>query len=45
MACEKFGRLCYGLELEPKYVDIVLQRWEAHTGKVATLADAVTSSA
>ena len=37
IACEQLGRQCYGLELEPKYVDIVLQRWQAFTGREAVL--------
>ena len=30
-------RVCYGLELDPKYVDVAVQRWESLTGKPATL--------
>ena len=38
IACEQLGRRCYGLEIEPKYVDVILQRWENFTGKTAVLA-------
>jgi len=29
--------VCYGLELDPKYVDVVVERWEGLSGKKATL--------
>lgn len=35
IACEKAERTCYGMELDPKYVDVILKRWEDFTGKVA----------
>ena len=38
IACEKTGRRCFGMEIDPKYCDVVLARWEAFTGKVATLS-------
>lgn len=37
IACERLGRRCYALELEPRYVDIAIARWEAFAGKKATL--------
>jgi DNA modification methylase len=36
-AAELTERVCYGLELDPKYVDVVVQRWEQLSGKKATL--------
>lgn len=27
IACEKTGRICYGMELDPKYVDVIVQRY------------------
>jgi DNA modification methylase len=36
-AAELTERACYGLELDPKYVDVVIQRWEQLTGKEGTL--------
>jgi DNA modification methylase len=36
-AAEVTGRTCYGLELDPKYVDVVIQRWQGLSGKKATL--------
>ncbi len=38
IGCEKTGRLCYGMELAPQYVDVIVQRWEAFTGRAATLS-------
>lgn len=35
MAAERTGRICYGVELNPAYVDITIARWEAYTGKKA----------
>jgi DNA modification methylase len=36
-AAESAGRVCHGLELDPKYVDVVVGRWQALTGEKATL--------
>lgn len=35
IACEMEARKCVGLELEPKYVDVIVHRWEAFTGRKA----------
>ena len=37
IACDRTERICYGLELDPKYVDVIVQRWQKLTGKQATL--------
>jgi len=37
IACEKTNRICYGMELDPKYCDVIVQRWEEYTGKKAEL--------
>jgi DNA modification methylase len=37
MAAETTGRICYGIELDPKFVDVIVQRWQQYTGKSATL--------
>jgi DNA modification methylase len=37
VAAEGLGRICYGVELEPRYCDVVIRRWEHLTGKTATL--------
>jgi len=36
-AAELTERICYGIELDPKYVDVVVQRWQLLTNKKATL--------
>lgn len=36
-AAELNERACFGIELDPKYVDVVVQRWQQLTGKRATL--------
>jgi DNA modification methylase len=35
IACERLGRRCVGLELEPRYCDVIAKRWEDFTGKRA----------
>ena len=35
IACEHLGRNCYSIELDPKYVDVIIDRWETLTGKTA----------
>ena len=41
-AAELTERVCYGIELDPKYVDVVIQRWQQLTGKEAKLDDSRT---
>jgi len=36
-AAETTARVCYGIELDPKFTDLVIQRWQGMTGKKATL--------
>jgi DNA modification methylase len=36
-AAEVTGRICYGLDLDPKYADVAVGRWQSLTGKKATL--------
>jgi DNA modification methylase len=35
IAAEATGRVCYGVEIMPKYVDMAIRRWEGFTGKDA----------
>lgn len=35
MAAERVGRACYGLELDPHYVDLAIRRWQRLTGEQA----------
>jgi DNA modification methylase len=37
IAAETCGRICYAMELNPIYVDVTIRRWEAFTGRKATL--------
>ena len=37
IACEQLGRSCYMMELEPLYVDVIIERWEQFTGQKAEL--------
>lgn len=36
IACEQLNRQCYMMELDPKYVDVIIARWEQFTGQKAT---------
>jgi DNA modification methylase len=42
IAAERVGRCCYGMELDPLYVDTIVRRWQAFTGEDAI--HAVTDS-
>jgi DNA methylase len=35
-AAELTKRVCYGMDLDPRYVDVAVQRWQTLTGKQAT---------
>jgi DNA modification methylase len=35
IAAERTGRICYAMEQEPRYVDVVVRRWEALSGQKA----------
>ena len=35
IACEQLDRTCYIMELDPKYCDVIIKRWETFTGKKA----------
>jgi DNA modification methylase len=39
IAAEIHGRRCYGLELEPRYGQIIIERWQAFTGQTAVRLD------
>jgi DNA modification methylase len=37
IAAEQLKRICYMCELDPRYVDVIIDRWEQFTGKKAVL--------
>jgi DNA modification methylase len=37
IAAESIGRVCFGLEIDPAYCDVIVTRWQNLTGKQATL--------
>lgn len=40
IACENLGRRCYAMEIDPGYCDVIVDRWERHTGKKAERVEA-----
>lgn len=32
IACQRVGRRCFGMELDPGYCDVIVRRWENFTG-------------
>lgn len=38
IACERLERRCYAMEIEPRYVDVAVRRWELYTGQKAVPA-------
>jgi DNA modification methylase len=43
IAAEKTGRRAHAMEIDPKYVDVIIRRWQALTGKEAVLEATTTS--
>ena len=39
IACEQTDRTCFMMELDPKYVDVIIARWEKLTGQTAQLIE------
>jgi DNA modification methylase len=39
MTCEQLNRICYMMELDPIYCDVIIKRWENLTGQKAVLAE------
>ena len=38
LAAERVGRICYGIEIDPLYVDVAIRRWQRYTGEPAVHA-------
>ncbi len=39
IACEKTNRKCYGMEIDPHYCSVIIERWQQFTNKKAIQAD------
>ena len=39
IGAEKTGRVCYSMELQPMYCDVIVKRWQDFTGKIAVHAE------
>ena len=39
IACERLSRKCRGIEIEPKYIAVTLERWHVMTGQTPELLD------
>jgi DNA modification methylase len=39
IAAEKVGRRCFGMDLDPGYVDLAVRRWQSWTGRQAVHAE------
>ena len=39
LAAETLGRRCFAMEIDPKYVQVAIERWQAFTGKTAERLD------
>ena len=44
ITCEQLNRKCYTMEYDPKYVDVIIKRWEQFTGKKAELLNGSSSN-
>ena len=42
IACEQLDRTCYMMELDPKYVDVIIDRWETFNGQKAKLVQEIS---
>jgi DNA modification methylase len=39
LAAERIGRICYGMEIEGRYIDLAIRRWQKLTGEHAQHAE------
>jgi DNA modification methylase len=45
IAAESTGRVCLAMEIDPRYCDVIVERWQRFTGKDAVLAGGAASFA
>lgn len=45
IAAEQLGRLCLAMELDPRYAQVIIDRWENFTGQKATRVEAADAAA
>jgi DNA modification methylase len=38
IAAASVGRVCVAMEIDPRYCDVIIERWQRHTGRAASLA-------
>lgn len=39
IAADSVGRVCLAIEIDPRYCDVIIERWQNHAGSTATLSD------
>jgi DNA modification methylase len=39
IAAASVGRVCVAMEIDPRYCDVIIERWQRHAGRAATFAD------
>jgi DNA modification methylase len=44
IACEKSGRQSRLIELDPRYVDVIVKRWQEYTGKIAVMSGNIATN-
>ena len=44
LACEKTNKICYGMEKDKTYCDVIIKRWEDYTGQTAQLLERGTDT-
>lgn len=42
IAAEQEARVCFGLDIDPRYIDVIVKRWQDSTGAIATTEDGKT---
>jgi DNA modification methylase len=42
IAAQSTDRICYGIDIDPRYVDVIITRWQNLTGKTALASNGQT---